>query len=159
MEGAVESKTPLRFQAAVCAFAFWDCLLLANDCVTDRGVTAISTSEWVIWVAHTVVAGLMCLMTLQKDDLPVPLLRRLPACAAPLQRAIGRLFPALSSPRVLTGLSVYYTLGAVTRWPTSLTPELWFSLFVLGFAVHLLNLFLCLASLCRPGKAAEKKEN
>mmetsp|Transcript_13873 Transcript_13873/g.32529 ORF Transcript_13873/g.32529 Transcript_13873/m.32529 type:complete len:150 (-) Transcript_13873:82-531(-) len=146
-------RAPFRFQSAMCAFAFWDCILLANDCQNDGRayITLVRRSLQ----AHMVVAGLLCLMLVQEEDLPLPLLRYIPKLVQPLRRFVARRCALLASPRLLTCLSLYYCSATWTRFQTSTTPDLWLIVFLLKLSVHILNMCSCCCGSC----AGKQKES
>mmetsp|Transcript_121155 Transcript_121155/g.377208 ORF Transcript_121155/g.377208 Transcript_121155/m.377208 type:complete len:158 (+) Transcript_121155:88-561(+) len=135
----MEQRAPFRFQGAVCSFAFWECVLLCTDALSDA--TAWMTLLAPLLLAHACLAGVTCVVTLREDDLQSPpILQSLPGLVLPTQRGILERCPLLGNARTLTLISFYLGALALTRMSTSKCPFLWFSVFVLSLLVHCANL-------------------
>eukprot|EP00421_Protoceratium_reticulatum_P015486 CAMPEP_0168385640 /NCGR_PEP_ID=MMETSP0228-20121227/15023_1 /TAXON_ID=133427 /ORGANISM="Protoceratium reticulatum, Strain CCCM 535 (=CCMP 1889)" /LENGTH=171 /DNA_ID=CAMNT_0008398829 /DNA_START=169 /DNA_END=685 /DNA_ORIENTATION=+ len=114
-----------------------------------------------LFASHGILSALVFILLIQEDDLDqLPLLRRIPKYLVTLQKPIECRLPCLRSKTILRLLSFYFSVGAWTRLTTSAMPHYWFSIFLLGTPVHLINLvlFCCCCSWGHKEATTEKKD-
>uniref|UniRef100_A0A7S0B603 Uncharacterized protein n=1 Tax=Pyrodinium bahamense TaxID=73915 RepID=A0A7S0B603_9DINO len=140
-------EQPFRFQGTFCAFGFWTVILFTCDIFLD------SSSPKLLWapvfLLHAVLAGLIFIMTLQRDVIqPLFVLGRLAPYMLSLQGSIARRCPLLKGQFFCTMVSMYFGIGSVTRIPSSGLPHPWISLTLLHAFVHSVNLMCIVCRAC-----------
>mmetsp|Transcript_62097 Transcript_62097/g.176408 ORF Transcript_62097/g.176408 Transcript_62097/m.176408 type:complete len:160 (+) Transcript_62097:73-552(+) len=153
-----------RFQGAMCSMTFWVTVCFIVDTISDPVTMAPGASGRLfraLFASHGILSALVFILLIQEDDLDqLPLLRRIPKYLVTLQKPIECRLPCLRSKTILRLLSFYFSVGAWTRISTSTIPHYWFSIFLLGTPVHLINLvlFCCCCSWGHKEATTEKKD-